>query len=140
MMAAMVMPGPVGGVTAPPGWYPDPWGHAPMRYFDGVQWTPHLGPPIARSSIDANDPTMRMLLPVGRTPLSIVAGYVGLCSILLVPAPFALWLGIWALMQLRSQPEKAGRGRAIFAIVAGALGTAVLAIIVVGAIVHHASS
>ena len=27
----MVQPG--------PGWFPDPWGHAPLRYWDGGQWT-----------------------------------------------------------------------------------------------------
>lgn len=23
----------------PPGWYPDPWGQAAYRWFDGCQWT-----------------------------------------------------------------------------------------------------
>lgn len=22
----------------PPGWYPDPWGHAQFRWWDGYQW------------------------------------------------------------------------------------------------------
>jgi len=25
--------------TPPPGWYKDPWQHAPLRYFDGTAWT-----------------------------------------------------------------------------------------------------
>jgi hypothetical protein len=25
----------------PANWYPDPWGQAAMRYWDGGQWTPH---------------------------------------------------------------------------------------------------
>ena len=33
---------------APPGWYPDNSGQAPLRWWDGRQWTPHTstgGPP-----------------------------------------------------------------------------------------------
>lgn len=26
----------------PPGWYPDPWGQAAARWFDGTDWTWHL--------------------------------------------------------------------------------------------------
>jgi hypothetical protein len=25
-----------------PGWYPDPWNQAPLRWFDGTVWTPHV--------------------------------------------------------------------------------------------------
>lgn len=25
-----------------PGWHPDPWGAAPLRWHDGQQWTPHV--------------------------------------------------------------------------------------------------
>ena len=30
---------------APPGWYADPWGHAPMRWWDGYRWTAYLHGP-----------------------------------------------------------------------------------------------
>ena len=65
-------------------------------------------------------------MPIGRTPLSIVAGYVAFFSILLAPAPISLALGICALVQLRHRPESYGHGRAIFAIVMGAIFTPVL--------------
>ncbi|MFJ4167949.1 DUF2510 domain-containing protein [Paenarthrobacter sp. NPDC089714] len=32
------------GSTTPPGWYPDPSNPQQMRWWDGVQWTPHLAP------------------------------------------------------------------------------------------------
>lgn len=109
----------------PAGWYPDPWSQAPLRYFDGDQWTPALW----RQPSGGLDPTKasnRMLLPIGRTPLSIIAGYVGFFSILLAPAPISLTLGICALVQLGRRPGSYGRGRAIFAIVMGAIFTPVL--------------
>jgi len=101
---------------------------APLRFHDGARWTPYLGPPpaMAPGGVDPTNPTTRMLLPVGRTPLSIIAGYVALFSVLLAPAPVALVLGICALVQLSHRPNAYGRGRAIFAIVMGGILTAVL--------------
>lgn len=29
---------------APPGWYSDPWGQAPWRWWDGISWTAYTGP------------------------------------------------------------------------------------------------
>jgi hypothetical protein len=31
----------------PPGWYPDPWGFAPTRWWDGYRWTEHTTLPGA---------------------------------------------------------------------------------------------
>jgi hypothetical protein len=28
-------------------WYPDPWGHAPLRWWDGARWTDHVSGPQA---------------------------------------------------------------------------------------------
>jgi hypothetical protein len=64
---------------------------------------------------------IRMLLPVGRSFWAIAAGYMGLCSVILLPAPFAIILGIIAIIDIRKHPEKHGMGRAIFGIVMGLL-------------------
>ena len=69
------------------------------------------------------DPLLRAVLPVGRTPLSIIAGYAGLFSLLCAPAPLALGLGIWAVLDLKKRPGMHGMGRAVFAIVTGGIGT-----------------
>ena len=88
---------------------------------------------VVRTSIDA-DPTMRILLPVGRSGMAIVAGYLGLLSPLCIFAPFALLTGVLALRELRDKPNLGGRGRAIFGIVMGTIFTLVLVIaILVGA-------
>jgi hypothetical protein len=69
---------------------------------------------------------IRMLLPVGRSFWAIAAGYMGLFSVLMFPAPIALLLGIVAVIDIRKNPEKHGMGRAIFGIIMGLLGTGVL--------------
>jgi hypothetical protein len=37
----------------PAGWFPDPWGAAEMRYWDGAQWTAHVHPPAAPAQAPA---------------------------------------------------------------------------------------
>ena len=74
---------------------------------------------------------MRMLLPVGRSGLAIAAGYLGLISILLIPAPIALAVSILALIDLRKNPELHGMGRAIFGIISGTLCSILLVVVVV---------
>ena len=90
-----------------------------------------LGPPPPSIGDDA---VVRMLIPVGRSIWAIAAGYLGLISVLLLPAPIALILGILAVRDIKRHPEKHGMGRAIFGLVMGGLFSLVLAfIIVVGA-------
>lgn len=67
------------------------------------------------------DPAMQFLLPVNRAPLAIVAGYLGLFSMLGIFAPFAVITGIFALRSLKQHPELTGAGRAWFGIVMGGL-------------------
>ena len=45
------------GGAVPPGWYPDPWGQAPARWFDGAQWTAHISPTAHRVAGAGEDPT-----------------------------------------------------------------------------------
>jgi membrane protease YdiL (CAAX protease family) len=41
--------GPAPAATFPASWYPDPWGVAPLRWWDGVQWTPVLHGPYGEA-------------------------------------------------------------------------------------------
>jgi len=83
----------------------------------------HARRPAPPEESMADDGAMRILLPVGRSPLALAAGYLGLFSVLLVPAPLALFCGVAALRHLRRDPKKHGKGRAWFGIVMGALGS-----------------
>jgi membrane protease YdiL (CAAX protease family) len=42
--------------AVPPGWYPDPWGVAAWRWWDGWQWTAYAGGPVLAYSRPAPEP------------------------------------------------------------------------------------
>jgi hypothetical protein len=88
-------------------------------------------PSVRRSDDLGEDPAIRLLLPVGRSGWAIAAGYLGLVSVLLIFAPFALLTGILAVLDIRRNPKKHGMGRAVFGIVMGALFTVVLLLVLV---------
>ncbi len=88
-------------------------------------------PAVANVRRLEDDPAIRMLIPVGRSPLAIAAGYMGLFSMLFFPAPIALILGLLAIRDIRAHPEKHGMGRAIFGLVMGILFTVVPIILIV---------
>ena len=67
----------------------------------------------------------RLVSPVGRSSWAIVAGYAGLLSFFIVPAPIAIVLGIVAIAHVRRSGTR-GLGRSIFAVAAGTAGTIVL--------------
>ena len=70
------------------------------------------------------DPALAILVPVGRTATSVIAGYLGIVSIFLgFPGPISVIVGILALKELNASPEKLGHGRAWFGIIAGIIGT-----------------
>jgi hypothetical protein len=80
---------------------------------------------------------VRMLLPVGRSGWAIAAGYMGLLSVLLVPAPLALIFGIVAVVDIKKHPERHGMGRAIFGIVMSILGPALVIGLIALSTAHH---
>ncbi len=78
----------------------------------------------------ADSAAMRMLLPVGRSGWAIAAGYLGLFSLVVLPAPLAVIVSIVAIRDIRKSRTTAnpkhGMGRAIFGLIVGGLGTAFL--------------
>jgi hypothetical protein len=73
---------------------------------------------------------MRMLMPVGRSGWAIAAGYLGLFSFLIFPAPVSLFISVIAIRDIQKSAGtdslKHGMGRAIFGLVMGILGTLML--------------
>jgi hypothetical protein len=124
----------------PAGWYPDPAQPAVnLRYFDGYQWTGQVAlrqgspPPAGQGEgfgASPSDP-VHWLLPTGRSGWSIAAGYVALFALLIWPlGPVALLLGFKGL-RVAERDGSHGRGRAIFAIVVGALSTIALGVLLI---------
>lgn len=79
-----------------------------------------------------NDPALNMLVPLNTSALAIAAGYVGLISVLCVPAPLALLLGVLALVHLKKNPKLDGKVRAVFAVVMGSVFSVVLVLALIG--------
>ncbi len=98
-------------------------------------------PPVPPTGLDGGETgnpvevdtgvTERFILPVGRSGWAIASGYLGLISVLIIPAPFALLTGILAIRAMRRDPKKHGMGRAVFGIVMGGLITGLLLFAVV---------
>lgn len=93
----------------------------------------NVPPPLYRGPAPArmeDSVGMRMLMPVGRSFWAILAGYLGLLSLVIVPAPLALIVSIVAILDLRkskaTDKPKYGMGRAIFGLIMGILGTVAL--------------
>lgn len=92
--------------------------------------SPYVAAPAQENLGD--DATIRMLLPVGRSLWAIAAGYFGLLSVLILPAPIAVILGIVAIIDIRRHPQRHGMGRAIFGLVMGLIFSVGFAILFVG--------
>jgi uncharacterized protein DUF4339/uncharacterized protein DUF4190 len=110
--------------------YPDEPFPPPIPQPPTLPAPPPLPPPTPQPKRLGDDAAMRMLLPVGRSGWAIAAGYLGLFSLIVLPAPLALVVSIVALWDIRrskSSPHpKHGMGRAIFGLVMGVLGTLVI--------------
>lgn len=87
----------------------------------------------ARAADPAHDPALRALLPVGRSGLSIAAGYLGLFAVLPLFHLLALGCGVLAVLDLRKHPDKGGMGRAVFGLVMGVLFTGIYGLAFVAA-------
>jgi hypothetical protein len=93
----------------------------------------HCGVPtgIAYQAESQPSAATRMVLPVGRSGYAIAAGYLGLFSVLLIFAPFALIFGILAVRDIKKNKDKHGMGRAIFGIIMGSIFSIALVVIIV---------
>lgn len=97
---------------------------------------PPAFPPAAQPTPPQNRPAapngcLALVIPIGRSGWAIGAGYLGLLSPLVIPAPFAILCGVLAIKDINKNPEKLGVVRAWFGIVAG---SAVMLVVLVNII------
>jgi hypothetical protein len=141
----------------PAGWYDDPQEPtSTVRYWDGSTWTEHVAPraqvaptppghsypgnvwpqsPAPHGSMagigEEPSDALHWVLPTGRSWQTIAAGYVGLVSLFtFFLGPVAIALGVLGL-RAASRQGSHGRGRAIFGIVSGCIGTLIAIVILV---------
>ena len=135
--------------TAAPGWYADNATPGVLRWYDGRAWTAHTAPvpgSVGQAPSYAGQPTgyhyggayppaghqapeqhgpdslLHWMVPVGRSWQSVTAGYVGLAALFFwILGPVAIALGVLALRQARLGGH--GTGRAIFALITGAIAS-----------------
>jgi hypothetical protein len=91
-------------------------------------------PPLPPAQSGSDDDWLKHVVPINVSGLAIAAGYLGLFSLLLLPAPFALLFGIFGLRDIGAHPGKRGKGRAVTGIIFGGLFTALGAVVIVRAV------
>ena len=81
-----------------------------------------------------DDAAMKVLIPLAVDPVCLLAGYLGLLSVLVIFAPFAIGFGIWGLIRLRSTPDQRGHVRAAIGIGGGCIGMLLFVGIIIGSV------
>jgi hypothetical protein len=95
---------------------------SPNPFADTQVYDASIVPPPSRPLGD--DPALRMVIPVGQSPLAIISGYAGLLSLAVCPlGPIAIVCGALAIRQIRRNPNMHGTYRAVIGIVLGMIGT-----------------
>ena len=98
----------------------------PSVHFPPPPFIEPPSPPVADKKNLGDGLGMRMLLPVGRSPWAVAAGYLGIFSVYPPVAPIAILISIIAIIHVRnsksSDHPKYGMGRAVFGLVMGCLG------------------
>lgn len=92
---------------------------------------PASPPPAASAQPAAPNAALALVVPLGRSGWAILAGYLGLLSLLVLPAPFAILCGVLAIKDINKNPHKLGLVRAWFGIIAGSLALLVTLLLMV---------
>lgn len=104
----------------PPG--QNPYGNQPPGQYPPNPYQPGYGPPYPPPG--GHDPALGFIVPVGQSIWALLAGYMGLFSLLFCPLGFlAIIFGIVGIMDINKNPQKGGMARCIVGIVLGAIST-----------------
>jgi hypothetical protein len=82
-----------------------------------------------------NSAGLRLVLPVGRSGYAIIAGYLGLLTLIPFVGIGALFFGILGVKDIKKNEDTFGMGRSIFGIIMGGLST----LIYLWVAIRHAS-
>lgn len=103
-------------------------GSRPPELPIGLAEPPRVAPPPMSAyaprpvaAPEVADLATKVLIPVAVDPICLLAGYLGLLSVLVVFAPFAIGFGIWGLVRLRNDPTQRGHVRAVIGIASGSI-------------------
>lgn len=118
----------VPATPVPAGWHPDPWHQAPLRWWDGTQWTGYTSAPAPGPGASEE---IGWLIPIGVSGWAVAAGLLGLLAITCIFAPLALGCGLLGLHDIKRHPEKKGRARAWFGVAIGAPFTLLLLVLLI---------
>ncbi|MBX3113901.1 MAG: DUF4190 domain-containing protein [Fimbriimonadaceae bacterium] len=86
---------------------------------------------------DGNQDPMRFVAPIHSSAWAVAASYLGLLSVLLIFAPFAIITGLMALQDLKANPHKTGKGRAIFGLVMGSICILLYGLLILAGIMNR---
>lgn len=124
---------PTGALAYPPNWYRDPWGIAPWRWWDGVQWSPVIYGPFGEAWPLSAPPAPRFapkgpgikgggIAAVGAGIGMIYTIYVAIAYVIVAPKPvnlndpwfllasqLALWVGFVGSVIVASRMNGTGR-------------------------------
>ena len=95
------------------------------EFMNGARFCQSCGVPRTHrgKSVEQIESELHLVLPMG-TPLSaIIAGYLGLFSVLMFPAPFALVTGFVGLAQIKKNGGHYGKVRCWVGIILGGIFT-----------------
>lgn len=94
-------------------------------------------PQPAYNPVSPTEDPLRFVMPVNPSMWAMAAGYLGLFSVLCLPAPISLFAGIKGLKDIKENPNKNGEGRAWFGIIMGVIGTIMLLIVIAGGVIQY---
>lgn len=99
-------------------------------------WAPTPGPYPPGRAHTTDDEVLKWMVPIGVSGWAMASGYLGLFSVIAIGAPFAILTGILALNDIKRNPERRGKGRAIFGIVMGSIFTALYGYLILSVLLN----
>jgi len=111
-----------------PGWYADPTGQAPLRWWDGSSWTAHISAPVqGQAPVPQSEPNTKLLIAILAWALVLVGtGLALFTNVSLLTGTGTVWTGV-ALAIVGAVVAFVGRASAATKVIAVILVAAAVA-------------